>query len=189
MANTPKPAPEAGGSPVSAFVARRRIKLPVPGPTGEDLFVVIQAAPWDEMVEAMGRLPGELPASLKARAEASAEAEGEADQEQDFQAIVEAMQNLKHDYAVLLPTISQIVRLGAVEPRFSFNGEADPTMVPWHMVPIKNQTAIFNGIIALSGFGGGAAERVGRFRAGGESRGAGRVRGVRSGEDQRPPAV
>lgn len=173
----------------AAFTSRKTIDLPVPGPDGSALAAVVQAITWEDMVEQTKRLPGGLPGALMDRVRAEKQ-RTEDELPRDFGALMEAFENAKHDYALLLPTVKGIVNLGAVEPRFQFPDEPPaPDLVPWKSVHPANQSEIFLGILRVSGYAGGAAERVESFCDGGREGGVGRVGSVRSRKTVGPQAV
>lgn len=172
----------------AAFMSRATIDLPVPGPDGSALAAIVQPIQWEDMVETMKRLPGGIPGDLIERAREKDN--GAEDLARDFGAIMEAFENAKHDYAILLPIVKGIVNLAAVEPRFQFPDDPPATdLVPWKALHPQNQSALFLGILRASGFAGGAAERVESFRDGEPAGRVGSVGSVRPREVVGPQAV
>lgn len=179
-----KKAPSNGASPAAAFIARKIIVLPIPGPSGLKLSVELQAISWEDMVETTEHLPGGIPDGKPRTKPGEPKTEEGLDPEVvgDFQAMLEQIQNSRHDYKLMLPVVSRLVSLAVVAPRFSFALAAGHDEVPWSALDVRNQAALFTEIMAMNGYGGGAAERVETFRDGKHGRRDGRVRGVRPGK-------
>lgn len=182
-----EPEQKASTTSASAFVARTRIELPIPGPAGDRLACLIQPIGFEDLLEQTKRLPGAVPTTLirKKRAlveqqdrlmaftKTGATPEELAEIRIEIEQIVdESMQ----DWKALRPQIEAIVRLAVVEPRFTFEGEPDrEDAVPWRLLDVRNQMALFNGIMLQSGYEGGAVEKTEGFRDGEQGGGAGGV--------------
>lgn len=168
-----------GASPVSSFVSRTRIVLPVPGANGEELSALVQPIGWEDVLSAMKRLPGGVPGALKEQEKAEAERLARV-ANMDMQALIESMDDLAADYNEMLPTFKHIISLGVVEPLFQFPDDPPAVeRVPWRMVAPRNQMALFNGVLQASGFRSEAAKSVERFRDGDGNGDAGGVGDVR----------